>query len=91
MKQLCLLPVLLLLTSCHSIAYNDHILIAVRDIPAGTVVQSSDFSVDHGWSLHRDDLFLIPADALPSYEFHFKTLKALRAGQPLHWENVEHD
>jgi len=84
------LPLLLFLTSCHSITYNDQILVAVHDIPAGTVVQSSDFTLDHGWTLHRDDILLIPADAGPSYEFHFKTIRAVRAGQPLHWSNVEH-
>jgi len=90
MKKLCLVPLLLLLAGCHSIAYNEHILIAVHDIPAGTAVQRSDFTLDHGWTLHRDDIFLIPADAPPSYEFSYRTVKALRTGQPLHWEDVEH-
>ena len=90
MKRLCLLPLLLLMASCQSITYNKHILVALHDIPAGTVVHRSDFSVAHGLTLHHDDVYLNTEDAPPSYEFSFKTVKALRTGQTLHWEDVEH-
>jgi hypothetical protein len=55
METLRMVPPLLLLTSCRLIDhYNDHIIIAVRDIPTGTVLQRSDFNLDHGWRLHEE-------------------------------------
>jgi hypothetical protein len=57
--NLCLVPLLLLLTGCHhdvgnSVSehkyYNGHILIALRDIPVGTALNAPDFRVGYGWT-----------------------------------------
>jgi flagella basal body P-ring formation protein FlgA len=95
MKKLCMVPLLLLLTSCHSKQqyqnsfnerYNDHILIAVRDIPAGTVLQPSDLTLTHGPTIYSDDVACLsePVDVIGQ-----KTLRPLAKGETLHASNIE--
>ena len=77
----CLL--LLLLTGCS----NDHILIAVRDIPAGTVLQPSDFRLDHGWTLHEERACL----STPSHVLGHKTLRLVLKGETIRVTDIEGD
>jgi SAF domain-containing protein len=90
MKNLYMAPLFLLLTSCNgneltscnenelrSCNYNDHIIIAMRDIPVGTVLQYSDFRLDHGWTLHDEGACL----SLPSHVIGHKTLRSVVEGQ----------
>lgn len=86
MKKLCVLPLLLLLTGCHfNDHYNDHILIAVRDIPVGTVLQRSDFTLDHAWTLNGEGGCL----SLPSHVIGDRTLRPLVKGKAIHPSDVE--
>jgi flagella basal body P-ring formation protein FlgA len=92
MKKLCMVPLLLLLTGCRQGAqeiarhHNNHMLIAVRDIPAGTVLQHSDLKLDHGWTLHGED-----SDCLsdPENVLGHKTLRPLVKGETVHVTDIE--
>ena len=82
-------PLFVLLTSCHhyvSKHYNGHIVIAVRDIPAGTVLQGADLTFDHGTTLYSDDVACL---SLPSDVIGQKTLRPLAKGEILHASNIE--
>ena len=76
MKTLYMAPLFLLLTSCH---YSDHIVIAARDIPVGTVLQRSDLRLDHGWRLEDDGACM----DLPSNVVGHKTLRPLVKGDTI--------
>ena len=88
MKTLCMAPLLLLLAGCHlNDHYNGNMLIAVRDIPAGTVLQRSDLRLDHGWTLlHSEDTSCLSD---PVNVLGHKTLHPLAKGQTLHASNIE--
>ena len=66
--------------------YNDHILIAVRDLPAGTVLQVSDLTFDHGSTIYSDDVACL---SQPSDVIGQKTLRPLAKGEILHASNIE--
>lgn len=70
------------LASCH---YNGHILIAVRDIPAGTRLQLSDFCLDHGWTLHDEVACL----SLPSHVIDRKTLRPVVKGKVIRPSDIQ--
>jgi flagella basal body P-ring formation protein FlgA len=85
-----MVPLLLLLTGCHvteivSNHHSDHILIAVRDIPAGTVLQRSDLKLDYGWTLHGEGTCL----SLPSHVIGHKTLHPLVKGKVIRPADIE--
>jgi flagella basal body P-ring formation protein FlgA len=82
MGTLCLSPLLLLLASCH---YNGHILIAVRDMPVGTVLQRSDLKLDHGWTLYDEGACL----STPSHVLGHKTLRPLAKGETVRVIDIE--
>jgi flagella basal body P-ring formation protein FlgA len=101
MKKLCMAPLLLLLAGCQHkpqyennfrnnfrerYIYNDHILIAARDIPAGTVLQGSDFTLRRGTTLESDDVACLsePYDVIG-----WKTLRPLTKGEILHASNIK--
>lgn len=92
-KKLYMVPLFLLLTGCryNSSGYiyhhlhNDHILIAVHDIPVGTVLQRSDLTLDHGWALFpRGDVCLLPSAVLSH-----KTLRPVVKGETVHASDIE--
>jgi hypothetical protein len=85
---LCMAPLFVLLTSCHhyvSKHYNGHIVIAVRDIPAGTVLQPADFRLDHGWTLYDEGACL----SLPSHVLGHKTLRPVVKDETIHASDIE--
>jgi hypothetical protein len=95
MKKLCMLPLLLLLTGCQpkpqyknnfNEHYNTHNLIAVRDLPAGAVLQASDLVLDYGSTPYSDDVACLsePSDVIGQ-----KTLRPLAKGEILHASNIE--
>jgi len=78
----------LLLASCHyedHIVYNDHIVVAVRDIPVGTKLQRSDLRRDHGPILQEEGACL----SYPSDVLGHKTLRPLAKGQAIHASDIE--
>ena len=83
-----MVPLLLLLAGCRfNDHYNGNILIAVRDIPAGTVLQHSDLRLDHGWTLlHSEDTSCLSD---PLRVLGHKTLHTLAKGETLHASNIE--
>jgi len=79
-------PVFLLLTGCHvNNHYNGHILIALRNIPAGTVLQPADFRLDHGWTLYDEGACL----SLPSHVLGHKTLRAVLKDETIRVIDIE--
>ena len=90
MKKLCVAPLFVLLTSCHlggylAGHYNDHIIIAARDIPAGAVLKRSDFKLDHGWRLNEEGACLASAYRVIGH----KTLRPLVKGKTIHPSDIE--
>ena len=94
MTKLCMVP-LLLLASCKPKpqyennfreSYNDHILIAARDIPARTVLKGSDFTFHHGSTPYSDDVACLsqPIDVIG-----WKTLRPVAKGEIIHASNIE--
>src|ERR1700751_1157585 len=98
MKKLCMVPLLLLLTGCKAKqpkpqydnpfneGYNDHILIAARDMPAGTVLQISDLTFSYGSTPYSDDVACLSE---PSDVIGWKTLRPLEKGEIIHAANIE--
>ena len=80
---LVLLLLLFLLPACS----NDHILIAVRDIPAGTVLQRSDFRLDHGVTLNDDGFCL----STPDHVLGHKTLRLVLKDETIRVTDIEGD
>jgi flagella basal body P-ring formation protein FlgA len=65
--------------------HNDHILIAVRDMPAGAVLKRSDLTLEHGWVLfHGQDACLLPEDV-----FGHATLRPLVKGDTVHAADID--
>ena len=86
METLRMVLMLVLLTSCRLIDhYNDHIIIAVRDIPSGTVLQRSDFNLDHGWRLHEEGACLSSSSNVIGH----KTLRPILKGKTIHPSDIE--
>ena len=65
--------------------YNGHILIALRDIPAGTVLQPPDFRLDHEWTLYDEDACL----SLPTKVLGHKTLRPVVKGETIRVIDIE--
>jgi SAF domain len=87
-KPLSMMPLFLLLISCHHndrMVANDHIIVAVRDIPAGTVLQRSDLKRDAGWVLNKEGACV----SYPSDVLGHKTLRPLGKGQALNLKDIE--
>ena len=88
MKKLCMVPLLLLLTGCHHDAgnlvskrkyYNDHILIALRDIPVATALNAPDFKLGYGSTPYDEGACL----SLPSQVLGHRTLRPIVKGETI--------
>jgi len=82
-KTLYMAPLLLLLTSCYH--YNEHIIIAARDLPVGTVLQLSDLRRDHAWTIDEEGALM----RFPYQIVGHKTLHPLAKGATLHRIDIE--
>lgn len=87
------MPLLLLVMSCHQHYsgqfyknhHNDHILIALRDLPMGTVLARSDLTLKRGWIMfHGEDSCLLPEDVLGH-----KVMRSLVTGDTVHVPDIE--
>jgi hypothetical protein len=94
MKTLCMVPLLLLLIGCHhdvsnSVSerkyYNDHILIALRDIPVGTALNTPDFRLGYGWTSYDEGACL----SLPDKVLGHKTLRPVAKGETIRVIDIE--
>jgi len=64
---------------------NDHILIALHDIPAGTALQVTDFKLDHGWTPYDEGACL----SLPDKVLGHKTLRPIVKGKTIRVIDIE--
>jgi len=94
-KKLCMVSLLVLLVGWpfHYVRkvgksasyYNDHIRIALRDIPVGTALQPPDFRLDHGWTPYDEGACL----SLPSKVLGHKTLRPIVKGETIRVIDIE--
>lgn len=59
--------------------YNDHILIALRDIPVGTALNAPDFDLYYGWTPYDEGACL----TLPSQVLGHRTLRPFVKGETI--------
>jgi hypothetical protein len=86
MEKLCMVSLLVLLAwwPFHYVRkvserkyYNDHILIALRDIPVGTALNAPDFNLAHGLTPYDEGACL----SVPDFVLGHKTLRPVAKGE----------
>ena len=64
---------------------NDHILIALHDIPLGTALNAPDFRLAHGWTPYDEGACL----SVPDYVLGHKTLRPVAKGETIRVIDIE--